>query len=112
MGHQFKTDLLKTITFSGERYQVSLPWKPDHPPLLDNYELLLKRLHSLLKHLRHSLKLLAEKDLIIKDQLHRGIIEIVNQPSATEDQVLTPLCVVSRDKVTTKLRVILTLRQR
>ena len=50
----------RKIIFSGEKYQVSLPQMPDHPPLLDNYELSLKQLYSLLTRLRHTPRLLAE----------------------------------------------------
>lgn len=34
--------------FDGERYQVGLPWKKDHQPLVDNYGLTSKR-HVIIK---------------------------------------------------------------
>ena len=36
----------KGILCSGERYQVSLPWKESHLPLPDNYDLALRRLNG------------------------------------------------------------------
>ena len=32
--------------FDGERYEVGLPWKKDHPPLVDNYGQAYQRLFS------------------------------------------------------------------
>ena len=39
---------VQQISFNGQRYKVSLPWKPNHPPLPDHYELCRKRLFGLL----------------------------------------------------------------
>ena len=61
------------LTFDGQRYQVSLPWKENTPPLPDN-----------LRKLKQKPQLLAEYDSIIRDQLSRGIVEVVNDPSLSE----------------------------
>ena len=33
-----------TISFDGERYEVGLPWKRDHPELASNYQQALRRM--------------------------------------------------------------------
>ena len=97
------------ISFDGQRYQVSLPWKDDHPPLPNNQEMCRRRLIGLLKRLRQNPPLLAEYDSVIKDQLHRGVIEVVPKSSTDEADRMHYLphhAVVRRDKATTKLRVV------
>ena len=71
---------VQKIKFDGMRYEVCLPWKPNHPPLLDHYELCQKRLSSLLKRLRQNPTLLSDYDSVMKEQLRRGMIEEVNDP--------------------------------
>ena len=39
---------MQKFKFDGQRYEVSLPWKEHHPPLLDNYELSCQWLTSVL----------------------------------------------------------------
>ena len=100
---------VQQISFDGQRYQVSLPWKENHPSLPDNFELCRGRLFSLLKRLKQNPQLLAEYDAVIKDQLNRGIIEVVTDPSSTgSDRVhyLPHHGVVRRDKATSKLRIV------
>ena len=75
------------ITFIGDRYQVCLPWRNDHPPLPTNYEISLRRLHSLIRRLKQDKALFAEYDSIIKDQIRRGIVELVDNPSEAGDAV-------------------------
>ena len=75
---------VQQISFNGQRYQVSLPWKENTPPLPDNLELCRRRLDSLLRKLKQKPQLLAEYDYIIRDQLSRGIVEVVNDPSLSE----------------------------
>ncbi len=96
------------ISFDGQRYQVSLPWKETHSPLPDNLELSHRRLLSFLKRLRQDPKLLSDYDTIIKDQMDRGIVEPVLDTSPRDgDQVhyLPHHVVVRRDKATSKLRI-------
>ena len=100
---------VQQIRFDGQRYEVSLPWKEHHPPLPDNFDLCCKRLVSLLKRLRQTPQLLTEYDTIIKDQLDKGIVEVVAQPTlAVSDQVhyLPHHGVVRQDKATSKLRIV------
>ena len=39
-------EFLESIKYGDNRYEVNLPWKPDHAELPDNYDLSKKRLHS------------------------------------------------------------------
>ena len=103
------TKFLQKISFDGQRYQVSLPWRENHPPLPDNRELSQQRLLSLLRRLYQNPKLLIEYDLIIKDQLNRGIVErVVGPPASDVDQVhyLPHHGVTRQDKTTSKLRIV------
>ncbi len=102
---------VQKITFNGHRYEVCLPWKECHPPLPDHRELSRKRLMSLLKRLRQTSQLLTEYSTIIQDQLDKGIIELVSQPSlslSNSDRVhyLPHHGVVRQDKSTSKLRIV------
>ena len=51
---------VQKISFDGQRYQVSLPWKENTPPLPDNLELCHRQLDSLLGRLKQNPQLLAE----------------------------------------------------
>ena len=100
---------IQQVSFNGQRYQVKLPWKENHPPLPDNFELCRRRLISLLKRLKQNPQLLVEYDSVIKDQLDREIVEIVADPSlSNSDQThyLPHHGVVRQDKTTSKLRIV------
>ena len=99
------------ISFTNERYEVHLPWKTPHPLLPDNYQYHFsrKRLENLLERLRHEPEVLREYDSVIKEQLHRGIVEVVEKPSEGEVgrvHYIPHHAVIRRDKLTTKLRVL------
>ena len=100
---------VQRIKFDGERYEVCLPWKDCHPPLLDHRELCQKRLTSLLKRLRQMPQLLTEYNTIIQDQLGKGIVEMVPQPTlSVSDRAhyLPHHGVIRQDKATSKLRIV------
>ena len=100
---------VQQIRFDGRRYEVGLPWKEHHPPLLDHFELSRRRLDGLLKRLRQTPQLLSEYDSIIQDQLAKGIVEVVAQPTlAVSDRAhyLPHHGVVRQDKATSKLRIV------
>ena len=67
-----------TIQFNGERYKVSSPWKEAHAPLPDNYDLSLKRLIGLLKRLKQNPEILQQYNMVIREQIEQGIVEIVD----------------------------------
>lgn len=97
-----------SVSLQNGRYQMSLPWKEFHRPLSNNYLLSLKRFKGLLKRLRHDPKMMKEYDMVIKEQLARGIIEPVDPDKETSNQVhyLPHHGVLRHDKSTTKLRVV------
>ena len=65
----------ESFTFSEGRYQVSLPWKQQHKPLPENYQLNLWRLEGLLKRLRQTPDVLQQYDDTIREQIQAGIVE-------------------------------------
>ena len=102
-------EFLEKLTYRGDHYQVNLPWKATHPPLPDNYELSQRRLSSLLSRLRKEPDILKEYDSVIKDQIERGIVEVVDKEAKPESDRIHYIphhAVIRRDKSTTKLRVV------
>ena len=96
----------KEITFKNGRHEVSLPWKQS-PILPDHYDLALRRLNGLLKHLQQNSDMLLQYDTVIKEQLNRGIIEVLDKPQARTNHQVHHLphhhVVIQEDKKTTKL---------
>jgi hypothetical protein len=106
-------NFLESIRFTGQRYEVGLPWKEEQPLLNTDYDLCHNRLRSLHSKLRKEPELLREYDKSFKDQLEMGIIEKVkNTNEGTKDDIndrvhyLPHHGVVRQDKATTKLRVV------
>lgn len=102
-------EFVDTISYKNGRYEVHLPWKDPRPNLPDNYDHSLKRLNGLLKRLRQEPDMLHEYDAVIKDQVEKGIVEIVNDAEPCEEgkvHYLPHHPVIRRDKSTTKLRVV------
>ena len=62
---------VQQISFDGERYQVSLPWRENTPPLPNNFELCRRWLDSLLRRLKQNPPLLAKYNSVIRDQLRQ-----------------------------------------
>ena len=101
---------VQQICFNGERYSVVLPWKDNCVQLPDNLQLCRQRLDSLMKRLRKNLALLERYDAVIREQLQRGIVEVVNDEasSMTDKRIhyLPHHPVVREDKATSKVRVV------
>ena len=79
------------------------------PPLSDNYQLALKRLRCLQHRLLQQPALLKEYDAIIRDQVQRGVVEVVTDPTPTDGRAVHYLphhAVVRQDKATTKIRIV------
>lgn len=98
-----------TITFKDGRYEVNLPWKEQHQILPDNFDMSRRRLMSLLQRLQRNPEVLKEYDAVIKDQLNRGIVEIVDEKDVGEMgkvHYMPHHAVIRRDKQTTKLRIL------
>ena len=96
------------IRFTDGRYEVKLPWKPNHPVLPDNYFLSKRRLQGLLTKLKQDRELFEEYDSIIKTQEEMGIIERVSDEECTVGRThyLPHHAVLRQDKATTKVRVV------
>jgi len=69
-----------SLTFTGERYEVNLPWKEGNLNFSDDYLLSLNRLRSLHCRLLKDPQILKEYDHILQEQLSKGIIEKVQEP--------------------------------
>lgn len=98
----------KQISFKNGRYEVSLPWKEAHPALPTHYDLSLKRLTGLLRRLRQSPDVLQRYDAVIKEQLEKGIVEVVDDARSQGNAIhyLPHHPVIREDKLTTKVRVV------
>ena len=95
--------------FKDNRYTVHLPWKTPYPDLPDNYDFSMKRLEHLSKRLGQDPEVAREYDTIIKEQLQRGMVEIVEEACEEEDgnvHCIPHHPVITRDKATIKLRVV------
>ena len=106
---------IQKIRFNGCRYEVCLPWKECHPPLLDHYELCHKRSLSLLKRLKQPPQLLQEYHSIIQDQIEKEIAEIVHTCFMNNDRIhYLPYhallrqdhALLCQDKSTSRLRIV------
>ena len=108
---EFYENYLKKVRFNGNHYEVSLPFRDEHPTIPDNYLLARNRLSSSLKRLRSKPELLQQYDNVIKEQLNCGVIELVDK--SKEEQVhpgtvhyIPHKEVVKEDRTTTKLRIV------
>ena len=106
---------LDHIAFTGDRYEVSLPWKEGPLNFSDHYVLSLNHLRSLYRCLLRDLPILNEYNCILQHQLSKGIIETVpasqvmsNYPQQTCNLVhyLPHHVVVRQDPSTTKLCIV------
>lgn len=57
---------VQQISFTGGRYSVALPWREDHPPLPDHFDLCRRRLFGLLKRLKQNPPLLKDYHSVVK----------------------------------------------
>ena len=94
------------IAYKDGRYQVSLPWKESHAALPDNYHLSKKCLLSLLHRLKQNPSVLQEYDATIRDQLSRGIVEVVDSEEDQSANVTHYIPHHAQDKETTKLCIV------
>lgn len=95
------------ISFNGERYEVSLPWKEGHGPLPNNYRNSLKRLNGQIEKLQNDPDVLKAYDAVIKEQAALGIVERVPELETAERiHYLPHHAVIRKDAKTTRLRVV------
>ena len=65
------------VRFNGQRYEVPLPWRDNHPAISSDYELCVNRLKSLQRKFLKEPELTREYNQIIEEQLSKGIVERV-----------------------------------
>ena len=109
LGVSVEEEFNNNICSKEGRYEVSLPWREYHEPLPPNYQLAAKRLQGLHRRLRQDPSVLQEYDKIIRDQVKKGIVQIVEPHSHESGQRLHYLphhAVVRRDKETSKIRIV------
>ena len=102
-------ELYKTncINFNDGRYTASLPWKPDHPELPDNYNITLRRTQNTICRLREKPAMLQKYGETMKDQEKRGFIEKVNHLPCNKGPVqYIPHHGVKKQSVTTPVRIV------
>lgn len=87
-------------------YCASLPWKPEHPPLPDNFSVCQKRTRSLAFRLAQSAGLLQTYDNILKEQLNRDFIEPVPNPKNSDTAHYIPHHPVKKNSDTTPVRIV------
>ena len=92
---------------SENRYEVSLPFKENHPLIHDHFELSKKRLLNIYKRFKDDKEFLKQYDYIFKEQLEAGIIEeVTEEGEVSQTHYLPHHPVIRNDKATTKLRVV------
>ena len=99
----------ETVTFTGKRYEVQLPWKEGHPMLPDNFDLSAAHLHHLVRKLQTDKDLLREYDELIRNQVALEIVEEVpanSNPATWKVHYIPHHPVIRRDKETTKVRIV------
>jgi len=106
--HQFLKSYCEShITRQGDgTYCAGLPWKPEHPPLPDNFNVCQKRTHSLAYRLAQSPGLLQTYNNILKEQLSRDFIEPVLEPRKSDTAHYIPHHPVKKNSDTTPIRIV------
>ena len=97
------------VCFNGQRYEVPLPRRDNHPAISSDYELCVNRLKSLQRKLLKEPELIREYNQIIEEQLSKGIVESVAAEKDNENEDVHYLphhAVIRRDRETTKLRIV------
>ena len=64
----------ETMRFTGERYEVAIPWKHDSPNLESNWHMAEKCLHSVERKLMQDESLAQAYQSVIDDYIERGYI--------------------------------------
>ena len=100
----------KSLKFDGERYEVALPWKKDHPELNNNYKQAFKRLQSVETQLRKNEEKALAYSQAINQYLQDGYAEEVktenDNKESTRVRYLPHHAVYREDKASTKTRIV------
>ena len=87
-------------------YEVGLPWKGNHPPLLNNEAGSLKRLNARTNRLEKQPGMLEQYDSVIQDQLAQGIVERVESEAKEREFYIPHKQVIRETAESTKLRIV------
>ena len=102
-----KRKFKEKMIFVDGRYQVTWPWKEEAFELPENRELTVWRLRSNVSRMKNIAELLKQYDMIIQDQLDKGIIEKVENTYTDNIKHYMPHhAVINPHKPNTKLRVV------
>ena len=102
--------IIEDIQIKEGRFEMGLPLKDNEPILEDNFHIAERQLRSQKKRLGNNTDALKAYDNIIKEQIRRGIVEVVDESmEAVEVGNITYLPhreVVRNDKSSTKMRIV------
>lgn len=102
--HEVTENLLKTLKVNEEnRYEVQLPWIPNHPELRDNKEMAIRRLQSTVKNLKRE-GFYDDYDAVLKEWIKEDIIEYVPEEEEEQWGRYLPHLHVFKEGSTTSLR--------
>ena len=98
----------ETMRFTGERYEVAVPWKRDRPNLESNRQMAEKRLRSVERKLMQDESLAQAYQSVIDDYIEKGYIRDVPkvEPKPASEWFLPHFPVVRPGKSTTKVRIV------
>ena len=100
----------ESLKFDGERYEVALPWRKDHPELKDNYNQAFKRLLSVEHQLKKNEDKASSYSQAINQYVQDGYAEEVkvNSDDKKPEKVryLPHHAVYREDKASTKTRIV------
>ena len=98
-------DFCRNVRFVGDRYEVALPWKENHPPLLCNYSSALPRFERLQKKLQNDSVLQAAYSDSIDEFVREEYVENSPNPTVSSSVFYLPhRPVVKTDSTTYKVR--------
>ena len=87
-------------------YSLKFPWKENHPPLPNNYDVCNRRTRSLARRLAQTPNTFKMYSGIISDQLSRGFIERVQPTQPSNGVLYIPHHPVKKDSTTTPIRIV------
>ena len=98
----------ETMRFTGERYEVAVPWKHDRPNLESNRQMAEKRLRSVERKLMQVKSLAQAYRSVIDDYIEKGYIREVPkvEPKPASEWFLPHFPVVRPEKSTSKVRIV------
>lgn len=98
----------QSLSYNGDRYEVSVPWKQDRPNLPNNQQMAERRLQLVEKKLQKDTQLANAYQGVIDDYLKKEYIRVVptSEPRPESKWFLPHFPVVRPDRETTKVRIV------